>query len=128
MKSLLSLACGIALACFGFLFVAGATSAAQSPAAVPTPPLMAPARVIVENQQNSFFPPGDQQTGVWQGCGPPKNGGNFDDFNHEHPHARIVQVFIDASLPCKDGAHTYLIVYQDAAILVRRNVRFPMGR
>jgi hypothetical protein len=116
------------LACLGFLFLLGSTGAAQSPTAAPSPAAVAPARVVVENQQTSFFPNVDQQTGVWQGCGPPKNGGNFEDFNHTHPRARIVQVFIDASVACKDGAHTYLIVYQDAVSVVRRNVRYPMGR
>ena len=100
---------------------------AQTPSPAPTP--LAPARVIVENPQSSFFPPADQETGVWQGCGPARDEGTLDDFNRDHPRARIVQVFIDASIPCRaTGAHAFVIVYQDAAPFIRRSIRSPMQR
>ncbi|MBV8602085.1 MAG: hypothetical protein JO359_11030 [Candidatus Eremiobacteraeota bacterium] len=100
------------IACFAF--VAGAVSVgfaqSPSPSASPTA-LSAPAAPLV----SSFFPAVDQTTGVWQGCGPPSNEGAFVDFNTEHPRVRIVQVFIDASIPCKaPGSHAYIVVYQAA--------------
>jgi len=136
MKSIFALACGVTLACAAFAAL-HLTGAAQTPSASPTaaasplpsPPLVAPRRVIVENPQSSFFPSVDQMTGSWQGCGPEKSQGNLDDFSRAHPRARIVQVFIDASIPCKPaGAHTFLIVYQEASQAVRRSTRQPMGR
>lgn len=121
-KTFISL-CTIALACIG-------TAAAQTPTALPSPPLVPPRRVIIENPpQSSFFPNVDQQTGVWQGCGPAQSQGVLEDFSHEHPRARIVQVFIDASIPCKaSGAHTFLIVFQEQAQFIRRSIRKPMAR
>ncbi|MGH7683706.1 MAG: hypothetical protein ACREMT_05130, partial [Vulcanimicrobiaceae bacterium] len=79
--------------------------------------------------QSSFFPTNDQETGVWQGCGPAQDQGLLEDFNRAHPRSRIVQVFIDASVPCKAaGSHAFVIVYQEQAQMVRRRVRYPMGR
>lgn len=123
MKRILALTCGSLFAC-------GAVAAAQSPTALPSPPLIAPRRVIIENPPaTSFFPNVDQQTGVWQGCGPAQSQGILEDFSHAHPRARIVQVFIDASIPCKvSGAHTFLIVYQEQVEFVRRSIRKPMSR
>ena len=132
MKSILTWVCGVALACAAFVGL-HLTGAAQSPTAAPSappsPPLVPPRRVIVENPQSSFFPAVDQVTGTWQGCGPEKSQGDLEDFSHAHPRARIVQVFIDASIPCKAaGAHTFLIVYQEQSTVVRRSIRKPMSR
>ena len=55
--------------------------------------------------------------------------GTIEDFNSDHPHARIVQVFVDASVPCKTPtAHTFVIVYQEPATVVRRTIRAPMKK
>ena len=108
MKSImLSLASTVFAA--GTFSFAGAQSTAPSTSAPSTAaPAPAPA-------PPAFFPPVDQTTGVWQGCGPANNQGNLVDFNTEHPRARIVQVFIDASIPCKaPGSHAYIVVYQTA--------------
>ena len=102
-----------------------AAALAQTPSPSPLPPT----RVIVENPQSSFFPATDQETGVWQGCGPARDEGTLDDFNRAHPRARIVQVFIDASIACHSpGGHAFVIVYQDAAPFIRRSIRYPMTR
>lgn len=106
-----------------------ALAVAATPTPLPSPPLLPPRHVIVENQQSSFFPTVDQETGVWQGCGPAHDQGALVDFNREHPRARIVQVFIDASIPCQTpGTHAFVVVYQDAAQITRRGVRYPMNR
>jgi hypothetical protein len=105
--------------------------AAESPSPLPSPPLKPPRHVIVDNPQlpqpAAFFPTAGQATGVWQGCGPSQSMGLLEDFNTDHPRARIVQVFIDASVPCKSpSAHTFLIVYQEPAATTRRTIREPM--
>ena len=101
---------------------------AQTPTSSPQP-AATPSKVYVLNQSSSFFPSVDQETGVWQGCGPAQDGGALEDFNRAHPRVRIVQVFIDASIPCKAaGAHTFVIVYQAESRIVRRSVRYPMAR
>lgn len=125
MKRILIGACSAVLA-----GAAAAAAQTTAPTALPSPPLVAPRRVIIENQPpSSFFPNADQQTGVWQGCGPAGSQGNLEDFSHAHPRARIVQVFIDASIPCKaSGAHTFLIVYQEQGEFARRSIRKPMSR
>src|SRR5579872_5404716 len=111
------------------LSLAVALAQTSAPSASPTPTPVAPARVIIENAQSSFFPATDQVTGVWQGCGPARDNGTLDDFNRDHPRARIVQVFIDASIPCHTtGAHAFVIVYQDQAQMTRRSIRYPMKR
>jgi hypothetical protein len=111
----------------GFTVPSGAL--AQSPSLVTSPPrTMTPAPIPPPTQmqtkpqpQPAYFPTSDQITGVWQGCGPANNAGNFDEFNSAHPRVRIVQVFIDASIPCKSpGAHTYVIVFQGAQAPARR--------
>lgn len=111
------------------LLCASAASAAETPAASPQP-VPSPSRVYIVNPpQNSFFPAVDQATGVWQGCGPAQDQGMLEDFNRAHPRSRIVQVFIDASIPCKAaGSHAFVIVYQEQAQPARRRVRYPMGR
>ena len=109
----------------------GTGAAAQSPTPSPQVATTAapPARVYVANQQSSFFPTTDQETGVWQGCGPSQDQGLLEDFNKEHARVRIVQVFIDASIPCKaPGSHAFVIVYQAESHVTRRSVRYPMGR
>lgn len=125
MKKLLFVACA-------FLPVCVAASGAESspPSPLPSPPLVAPRHVIIDNPQPhapaaSYFPSG-QITGVWQGCGPSQSMGLIEDFNSDHPRARIVQVFIDASIPCKQNAHAFVIVYQEPPALVRRTIRQPM--
>lgn len=111
------------------LLLSLAVALAQAGSPLPSPSPAAPARVIVENPQSSFFPSTDQQTGVWQGCGPARDAGTLDEFNRDHPRARIVQVFIDAGIPCRSpGAHAFVIVYQDAAPFIRRSNRYPMQR
>jgi hypothetical protein len=116
-----------------FAMVCATASAAESPNPLPSPPLLAPRHVIIDNQQPpaapaSYFPSG-QITGVWQGCGPSQSMGTIEDFNSDHPRARIVQVFVDASVPCKTPtAHTFVIVYQEPAPVVRRAIREPMKK
>ncbi|HEY1728810.1 MAG TPA: hypothetical protein VGG22_10585 [Candidatus Baltobacteraceae bacterium] len=118
MRYLFILACSIALV-------------AESPSPLPSPPLLAPRHVIIDNPRPqtpaaAYFPTG-QITGVWQGCGPSQSMGTIEDFNSDHPRARIVQVFIDASVPCKTPtAHTFVIVYQEPAPVIRRAIRKPM--
>jgi len=125
MRKLLFLLSALALVCVS-------ASAAESPSPLPSPPLLAPRHVIIDNPQAApaaaaYFPTG-QITGVWQGCGPSQSMGTIEDFNSDHPRARIVQVFIDASVPCKTPtAHTFVIVYQEPAAVVRRTIRKPMG-
>jgi hypothetical protein len=105
-----------------------AVGAAQAPSATPQP-APSPSHVYVVNPPQSSFFPSDQETGVWQGCGPARDEGLLADFNREHPRSRIVQVFIDASIPCKAaGAHTFVIIYQEQAQAYRRRVRYPMAR
>jgi hypothetical protein len=118
----------IAIAASLLLF-ASAASAAETPAASPQP-MPSPSRVYIMNPpQGSFFPAVDQETGVWQGCGPAQDQGLLEDFSRAHPRSRVVQVFIDASIPCKAaGAHTFVVVYQEQAQIGRRRVRYPMGR
>ena len=118
----------IAIAASLLLF-ASASGAAETPAASPQP-APSPSRVYIVNPpQSSFFPTTDQETGVWQGCGPAQDQGMLEDFNRAHPRSRIVQVFIDASIPCKaTGSHAFVIVFQEEAQMVRRRVRYPMGR
>jgi hypothetical protein len=122
-----------------FAFVCATASAAESPSplpsAPPSPPLKAPTHVIIDNPQAqtqappaTYFPP-SQITGVWQGCGPSQSMGTIEEFNSDHPRARIVQVFIDASVPCKTPtAHTFVIVYQEPAPMIRRAIRQPMKK
>jgi hypothetical protein len=112
------------------LLACAASASAQTPTASPPQPAPSPSRVYIVNPpQSTFFPTADQETGVWQGCGPAQDQGLLEDFNKEHPRSRIVQVFIDASVPCKaPGAHTFVIVYQEQAQMNRRRVRYPMGR
>ena len=125
MKRIMTLAAAL------FLFLAVAPPArtlAQTPSNSPKP-VETPSKVYIVNHASSFFPAVDQQTGVWQGCGPARDDGMLEDFNHAHPRARIVQVFIDASIPCKaPGSHAFVIVYQDESHVVRRSVRYPMAR
>jgi len=127
----------ISTAIAALALIPSAGIAAETPASTPqaTPahtaqPAPAPTRVFIANPpESSFFPSAIQETGVWQGCGPAQDEGALVDFNREHPHARIVQVFIDASLPCKAaGSHTFVIVYQEPGNIVRRAVRYPMAR
>jgi hypothetical protein len=120
----------IMLAIVTLVGLLGVRAFAQSPTASPkvtaTEP---PSRVYVANQQSSFFPASDQETGVWQGCGPAQDQGLLEDFNKDHARVRIVQVFIDASIPCKaPGSHAFVIVYQAESHLTRRSVRYPMAR
>lgn len=118
-----------------FALVCASASAAESPTPLPSPPLVAPRHVIIDNWEPrvppaaaSYFPSG-QITGVWQGCGPSQSMGRIEDFNSDHPRARIVQVFIDASVPCKSPtAHTFVIVYQEPAPVLRRAIRQPMKK
>ena len=126
MKKLLFVLCALAFACVG-------AQGAEPPSPLPSPPLLAPRHVIIDNPQPqappaSYFPSG-QLTGVWQGCGPSQSMGLIADFNSDHPRARIVQVFIDASVPCKSPtAHTFVIVYQEPAPVMRRAIRLPMKK
>jgi hypothetical protein len=116
-----------------FALVCARASAADSPSPLPSPPLVAPHHVIIDNPQPpappaGYFPPA-QITGVWQGCGPSQSMGTIEEFNSDHPRARIVQVFIDASVPCKTPtAHTFVIVYQEPAPLTRRAIRQPLKK
>ncbi|MGH7715001.1 MAG: hypothetical protein ACREML_03285, partial [Vulcanimicrobiaceae bacterium] len=126
MKKLLFVACAFLPVC-----VAASGAEPSPPSPLPSPPLVAPRHVIIDNPQPqapaaSYFPPG-QITGVWQGCGPSQSMGSIEDFNSDHPRARIVQVFIDASVPCKSPSqHTFVIVYQEPTRAVRRTIRQPM--
>lgn len=125
MKRFVILAAAFALT----LTIPGLRTFAQTPSSTPQPAPAAPSKVYVVNQSSSFFPATDQETGVWQGCGPSQDEGVLEDFNRAHPRVRIVQVFIDAGIPCKAaGAHTFVIVYQGEARIVRRSVRYPMAR
>lgn len=127
MKRIIMLALGLTLA---FVAAIAPRTLAQAPSSSPQP-VATPSRVFVVNPSNpnSFFPSSDQETGVWQGCGPAQDQGALEEFSRAHPRVRIVQVFIDASLPCKaQGAHTFVIVYQGETHVVRRSVRYPMAR
>ncbi|MGA3037978.1 MAG: hypothetical protein ABSE64_10915 [Vulcanimicrobiaceae bacterium] len=120
-----------------FALVCATASAAESPSPLPSPlpspPLKAPSHVIIDNPQPqappvAYFPTG-QITGVWQGCGPSQSMGTIEEFNTDHPRARIVQVFVDASVPCKTPtAHTFVIVYQEPAPMIRRAIRQPLKK
>jgi hypothetical protein len=129
MRKLLFVVCAL------LLVSVAASGAETSPSPLPSPPLIAPRHVIIDNPQPqsqapaaSYFPSG-QITGVWQGCGPSQSMGTVEDFNSDHPRARIVQVFVDASVPCKTPtAHTFVIVYQEPAPMIRRTIRQPMKK
>jgi hypothetical protein len=106
------------IVCCVVVFFAATLAGAQSPTAT-----VAPTAAPVVKVVSVYFPNEDQTTGVWQGCGPTGNNGNMEAFNLEHPRARIVQVFVDASLTCGVKTYGFVIVYQNARVRPSRKAR-----